>query len=98
MSYFPEMRPSASDADPRWQRELDQITGTGPQKTRTVPVRMLAPLLMAAQQSNSTWLTDFADDVVVIDADLHDVLLAYQRISIEAAEQSAQRMPDRKAA
>ena len=67
-------------SDPRWIRELDQISGTGPKKTRSVPVKLLAPLLLEAQRRNSSWLNDFADDVVVIDADLHDVLLAYQKL------------------
>jgi hypothetical protein len=66
--------------DPRWIRELDQITGTGPRQTRTVPIKMLTPLLLDAQQRNSGWLEDFAEDVVVIDADLHEVLLAYQKL------------------
>ena len=69
--------------DPRWVRELDQITGTGPKKTRSVPIKMLAPLLVAAQKRNSSWLQDFEDDLVEIDADLHEVLLAYQKIQNE---------------
>lgn len=72
-------------SDPRWMRELDQIAGLGPKKTRSVPLKILAPLLLAAQQRNSAWLQDFADDAVVIDADLHEVLLAYQKIHNEPA-------------
>lgn len=78
-----EASQSCDGSDPRWVRELDQIAGLGPRKTRSLPLKMLAPLLLAAQQHNSSWLQDFADDTVVIDADLHEVLLAYQKIQNE---------------
>lgn len=86
MSNFPDQRRLPATSDPRWMRELDQVTGLGPQKTRSVPVKLLAPLLLLAQQRNSTWLADFQDDVVVIDADLHDVLLAYEKFHMGADE------------
>lgn len=75
-------RPAAKSGklNPRVERELDQISGTGPQKKRTLPIKVLAPLLIEAHQRGSTWLDDFADDVAVIDADLHEVLLAYQNL------------------
>jgi len=76
----------ADHRDPRWIRELDQVTGTGPKKTRCVPVKMLVPLLIQAQRRNSSWLQDFADDLVVIDADLHDVLLAYEKLQQESPQ------------
>ncbi|MCA9139304.1 MAG: hypothetical protein KDB00_21165 [Planctomycetales bacterium] len=81
-------KPDSHNAtDPRWMRELDQIAGTAPKRTRSVPIKLLAPLLIDAHQRNSTWLNDFADDVVVIDADLHEVLLAYQKIHKAPIEQ-----------
>ncbi|KAA5540763.1 hypothetical protein FYK55_20335 [Roseiconus nitratireducens] len=61
-------------------RELDLIAGTGPRRTRTVPLKTIVPLLIDAQERNSTWLEDFAEDTVVIDADLHEVLLAYRSV------------------
>jgi hypothetical protein len=70
-------------SDPRWVRELDQIAGTGPKKNCSMPLKMLVPLLITAQRQNSSWLQDFADDVVEIDADLHEVLLAYQKLQNE---------------
>lgn len=85
-------QPEQQDApDPRWMRELDQIAGTAPKRTRSVPVKLLAPLLIDAIKRNSTWLNDFADDVVVIDADLHEVLLAYQKIQQVPNEPSSSR-------
>nr|WP_236649872.1 hypothetical protein [Rhodopirellula sp. SM50] len=81
-------------SDPRWLRELDQIAGTGPKKTSSVPIKMLARLLLSAQRCNSAWLDDFADDVVVIDSDLHEVLLAFEKLQQEPkgpAEQNLNR-------
>ena len=40
-------------SDPRWVRELDQIAGTGPKKTRSLPIKTLASLLIHAQNRNS---------------------------------------------
>mgnify|MGYP001815425434 CR=1 FL=1 len=88
MSNFFDQRRFPANSDPRWMRELDQIAGTGPKTTRSVPIKLLAPLLLSAQQRNSTWLTDFAEDVVVIDADLHEVLLAYQKLQEESDDRS----------
>lgn len=64
----------------RLDRELDQLAGTGPKQTRSIPLRVLVPLLMDAFEHNRTWLQDFAEDIVTVDADLHEVLLAYQSI------------------
>lgn len=73
--------PAASaDQTSRLDRELDQLTGTGPKQTRSIPLRVLVPLLIDAFEHNRTWLQDFADDIVSLDADLHEVLLAYQSI------------------
>lgn len=44
----------------------------------TVALQEILPLLADAHQQNRTWLRDFADDAVVISADLYEVLLAYQ--------------------
>ena len=85
-------------SDPRWMRELDQIAGTAPKRTRSVPIKVLAPLLLNAQRRNSTWLNDFADDVVDIDADLHEVLLAYQKLNPQPSEQQPGQPPHRAAA
>ncbi|MCO8122953.1 hypothetical protein NHH03_14485 [Stieleria sp. TO1_6] len=88
----------ADASDPRWMRELDLIAGTGPNKTRSVPLKLLVPLLLSAQQRNSTWLSDFADDTVVIDADLHDVLLAYGNLRLANNGDSAAGTASRAAA
>lgn len=75
--------PQKTDPDSRQTRELDRLTGVLPPKTRSIPLKVLVPLLMDAEKNDSTWLKDFAEDAVVIDADLHDVLLAFQRIRRE---------------
>jgi hypothetical protein len=78
--------PRTAPDDPRWLRELEQVSGTAAKKTRRVPIKMLVPLLIQAERRNSCWLDDFADDLVVIDADLHDVLLAYQKLQQESPD------------
>ena len=71
--------------DDRRQRELDRLSGTAEPKRVTLPVGKLVPLLLDAAQHQRTWLHDFADDPVQIDADLYDVLLAYQKLRQQAA-------------
>ncbi|TWU07706.1 hypothetical protein [Stieleria varia] len=71
--------------DPRQERELDRITGIAEKRTRTMPLRILVPLLMDAHEKNRFWLEDFAEDVVHVDADLHEILIAYQKIRISDA-------------
>ncbi len=58
--------------------ELDRLSGTAAPKTVTLPVGKLVPLLLDAAKNKRAWLSDFAEDNVRIDADLYDVLLAYQ--------------------
>lgn len=70
--------------DSRHERELDRISGATPPPTRRVPVKVLVRLLVQAYHRNSSWLSDFADDVAVIDADLHDVLLAFDNLQRNA--------------
>jgi len=65
----------------RQQRELARLSGTAEPKTVSVSVRSIVPLLMEAAENDRTWLQDFADDPVRIDADLYDVLLAYQQLT-----------------
>ena len=69
----------------RRERELDRIAGAAEPKTVAVPLGKVVPLLMDAVANDRGWLNDFADDTVRIDADLYDVLLAYQQIQARAA-------------
>jgi hypothetical protein len=64
----------------RRERELDRIAGLADPKTVAVPLGKIVPLLIDAASSDRAWLTDFADDTIRIDADLYDVLLAYQQL------------------
>ena len=75
-------------------RELDLVTGNSPRKTRSIPIGTLAPLLLTAFENHSTWLEDFAEDLVVIDADLHDVLLAYQKMVADKSADPDSDHPD----
>ena len=60
---------------------------SSPQEAATVrlPLRDVFPLLSDALASRRTWLTDFADDEIVISADLFEVLLAYDQCRKKAA-------------
>ena len=69
----------------RQERELDRITGTAEPKTVAIPLGKIVPLLMDAVSHDRAWLSDFADDTVRVDADLYEVLLAYQQLQTRAA-------------
>jgi len=60
---------------------MDRMTGLGNPKTVNVSLAQMTRLLIDASESNRTWLRDFKDDVVRIDSDLYEVLLAYQSIA-----------------
>ncbi len=62
------------------QRELDQVTGVSSAKRVDVALADFAPVIADAVASGRGWLTDFATDTVSIDADLYEVLLAYQQM------------------
>ena len=68
------------DRNDRRQRELDRLTGVAQPKTVALTVGQIVPLLIDAMEKDRAWLGDFAQDTVRIDADLYDVLLAYQGI------------------
>lgn len=72
-----EKRPKQPSAE-RIERELDRISGTSSPRQMSIPLGQLVPLLLRASENNHTWLQDFADDTVLIDADLHEVLIAFQ--------------------
>lgn len=76
--------PSTTSTD-RQERELDRISGAAKPKTVSVPLGKIVPLLMDAASNDRAWLNDFAEDTVRIDADLHEVLLAYQKLQTRAA-------------
>lgn len=52
------------------------------EKPRRVEVSLadIAPVLADAINHQRGWLSDFSDDTVTIDADLYEVLLAYQQM------------------
>lgn len=69
----------------RTEHELDRVAGTLAPRTVTVRLATIVPLLLDAVEKNRTWLSDFADDTVRLDADLYEVLLAYQGLREGAA-------------
>jgi hypothetical protein len=73
-------RKATAPANPQVQRQLDQIAGVVPAKRVEVSLGEIAPVLADAITHQRGWLADFADDTVSIDADLYEVLLAYQKM------------------
>lgn len=72
--------PANSVASNRRERELDRLTGTAEPKTVAVPLGKVVPLLLDAAHNDRNWLNDFADDLIRIDADLYDVIMAYSQM------------------
>lgn len=62
------------------EHQLDQIAGVVPPKRVEVSLAEIAPVLADAIAHQRGWLSDFASDTVSIDADLYEVLLAYQQM------------------
>lgn len=62
------------------EHQLDQIAGVVPPKRVEVSLAEIAPVLADAIAHQRGWLSDFANDTVSIDADLYEVLLAYQQM------------------
>ena len=58
--------------------ELSLFLPTMP-ATVTVRLRDMLPALQRSATTRLAWVSDFADDPVVITKDLYDVLLTYQR-------------------
>lgn len=89
--HSPELSEAADGGDgPRRgstarERDLDRIAGTGGSRSFAVALGSIIPLLMEAVENDRAWLKDFADETVRIDADLYDVLLAYQQLRRPAA-------------
>ena len=80
----PDKAAKAGDAIPpvtrETQRELDRIAGVSDARTVTITLGQMVPLVTDAAAKNRLWLSDFSDETVRIDADLYEVLLAYQRM------------------
>ena len=75
--------PPTSNAAPEQaitSRELDRMSGVADSKRVEVSLVDIAPVLADAFASGRGWLADFANDTIEIDADLYEVLLAYQQM------------------
>ncbi len=76
--------PKKSASPERVKQDLDRVSGVLDPRSVTVRLATIVPLLLDAVEHNRTWLSDFADDTVRLDADLYEVLLAYQELREEA--------------
>lgn len=77
--------PSDSVASNRRERELDRLTGTADARTVAVPLGKVVPLLLDAAENDRSWLNDFSEDMIRIDADLYEVIMAYSRMQKSSA-------------
>jgi hypothetical protein len=77
---FPPTSGSVPTHPPAVSHELDRIAGVAGSKRVDVSLADIAPVIADAVASGRGWLADFADDTVQIDADLYEVLLAYQQM------------------
>lgn len=72
--------PNRQAAARRRERDFDQLAGVSEPRTVPVALSAIVPLLVDAVENDRAWLKDFADEPVRIDADLYEVLLAYQQL------------------
>lgn len=71
----------SADRSTRSESQHDNmIAGTVNPKRVEVSLAEIAPVLADAINHRRGWLSDFSDDTVSIDADLYEVLLAYQQM------------------
>ncbi len=72
--------PSSHSVEQQRVEEIDRISGTAAPRRVEVSLADIAPVIADAVSSGRGWLSDFADDTIQIDADLYEVLLAYQQM------------------
>ena len=70
----------ADHAHDETEQELDRVAGLAAPKRVEVSLADIAPVIADAVAGGRGWLADFANDTVQIDADLYEVLLAYQQM------------------
>ena len=66
------------------EEDIQPTTLTEPreeEKTVTVPLGEVFPLLADGVDREQLWTHDFVDDEITISADLYDVLMAYQHFN-----------------
>ena len=75
-----------SELEQMWrEQELDQLSGIADSKTVQIPLSKVVPLLLDASDNQRAWLDDFSDDLISMNSDLYEILLAYQQIKDRAA-------------
>ena len=45
-----------------------------------VPLSKVIPLLLDAVENQRVWLDDFSEDLINMNSDLYEILLAYQQV------------------
>lgn len=75
-----------SELEQMWrEQELDRLSGTADSKTVSVPLGKVVPLLLDAAENQRTWLDDFSEELLEMNADLYEILVAYQQMKCRSA-------------
>ena len=75
-----------SELEQMWREaEMDQEPAATDSKSVAVPLSKVVPLLLDAADNQRAWLDDFSDDLIQMNADLYEILLAYQQMKRRAA-------------
>lgn len=69
----------------RTERELDLVTGLAAKRRVAVPLGKVAEILLEAAKDNRAWMEDFGEDLIEMDADLHEILMAYENMHTREA-------------
>ncbi len=77
-----EKPPAMSD---RTQRELDLVTGLSPKRRVSLPLAKFTSILIDAAHQDRAWMDDFGDELIEMNADLHEILMAYQNMRTSKA-------------
>ena len=59
---------------------FDSSVETEESKMVAVPLSKVIPLLLDAVENQRVWLDDFSEDLINMNSDLYEILLAYQQV------------------
>ena len=69
----------------RTDRELDLITGLSERRRVSLPLAKVASILIDATKQNRAWMEDFKEDLVEMDSDLYEILMAHKNLPTRKA-------------
>ena len=70
-----------SQLEQMWRDQgFDSSVETEESKMVAVPLSKVIPLLLDAVENQRVWLDDFSEDLINMNSDLYEILLAYQQV------------------